>query len=140
MTGKDLVIFKDRKRAIRTFMQDHYTDERLSQLLDHARAGKLAYRSCCCFIGIPTAGHELRGEHGNSAEYGHYLEAKRDLSGAAKAEHAFGSLWRTMSRRDWADARRAALIPMVKAEIRRRIKLTIESVELPETVLVGHER
>lgn len=45
------------KKPIREFMQKHYTDERLAQLLAHAQDGKLSYWSCCCFIGIPTAVH-----------------------------------------------------------------------------------
>jgi hypothetical protein len=40
------------KQALRAFMQQHYTDERLAMLLAHAESGKLSFTSCCCFIGV----------------------------------------------------------------------------------------
>lgn len=54
------MILKEAKGHIRAFMRNHYTDERLAMLLAHARDGKLAYVTCCCFVGIPTADHALR--------------------------------------------------------------------------------
>ncbi|MCI0526562.1 MAG: hypothetical protein L0Y56_03795, partial [Nitrospira sp.] len=52
---------KHLKAPLRAYMQQHYSDEKLAALLAHARDGKLAYHSCCCFIGIATADHALRG-------------------------------------------------------------------------------
>jgi len=118
---------QQRKQAIREFMRNHYTDERLVWLLEHARQGKLAFISCCCLVGIATADHALTGFHqradddvaqmfGFSApSWKHYDSALR-LSGARRAEHAYNTL-----AKDFDDAkRRRILIPMVKAEIRRR--------------------
>jgi hypothetical protein len=44
------------------FLQTAYTDEKLAALLAHAQDGKLAYRSCCCLIGFPSANHSALGE------------------------------------------------------------------------------
>lgn len=54
---------RERKRVIRQFMREHYSDERLCALLAHARDGKLAYGSCCCFVGAANADHPLQGSN-----------------------------------------------------------------------------
>lgn len=112
---------QQRKQVIRRFMRDHYTDERLAQLLAHAQDGKLRYESCCCFIGIPTADHALLsvmlGDHSKTA--------RETLSGAVEAEDAFLYL---DIKPDGNEKRRRILIPMIRAEQRRRA-LTIESQE-----------
>jgi hypothetical protein len=110
------------KKSIRAFMQAHYTDERLAQLLCHARDGKLVFWSCCCFIGIPTADHAIGSceEHPGLVE--HYKLA-RTLRGANEAERAFMNL---MGQQRWIDegnSRRRLLIPMIRAEMKRREKL-----------------
>ncbi len=116
----------EKKTAIRAFMQRNYTDERLAQLLAHARDGKLAYFSCCCFIGVATADHALRGDFGDPfagfetpGDNPHYPAAKQ-LPGAIAAEFAFQSL----STCDYDDSmRRRILIPIIRAEMRRREKI-----------------
>lgn len=114
---------QERKQAIRKFMQDHYTDERLCQLLAHAQEGKLAYYSCCCFIGIVTAEHPLRGEVDLGSNHFTHVGKARELPGGALAEHAFLTLPREeSSRQERNEERRRILIPMVRAEIRRREK------------------
>ena len=40
--------FKEAKVIVRNYLQTAYTDRDLVRALDHARAGKLAFRSCCC--------------------------------------------------------------------------------------------
>ncbi len=107
------------KRDIRAFMQAHYTDERLAQLLAHAQDGKLAFDSCCCFIGIATADHPLRGQAaaGMILEYltePHY-RATRQLNGWHEAEMAFLGLGILNNQR-----RIRILIPMIRAEMKRR--------------------
>jgi hypothetical protein len=99
--------------CIRSFMQDHYTDEQLVQLLAHATSGKLVYWSCCCFVGIPTADHANRSLKEGLPPRNH-LKASWLLTGAHYADLAFLSL------ADTDKERRAALIPMVRAEIKRR--------------------
>lgn len=119
-----------RKHAIRAFMRAHYTDERLAWLLAHARAGKLMYTSCCCFIGIATADHALRAEHRcvsrqNENKKRDHLNDAELLHGAAEADDAYLELW--LDRRNKSVAvgapdviRRRILIPMIRAEMRRR--------------------
>ncbi len=51
--------FKETKQIIRDFMKTNYSDERLAMLLAHAQSGKLAFNSCCCFVGVSTAQHAL---------------------------------------------------------------------------------
>jgi hypothetical protein len=125
---------RQRKQAIRSFMREHYTDERLAMLLAHAQEGRLSYLSCCCFIGTTTARHPLRD--GRSMILGtrlrsrfdvvrpkHYNEAQK-LSGAYEAETAFLEI-------AYSDvARRRILIPMVRAEMRRRDRLAMSNQEV----------
>ncbi len=112
---------RERKNHIRSFMRAHYTDERLAWLLSHARAGILDYLSCCCFIGIPTADHALRGKGVSGLHYDRALS----LPGAAEAEESFLKIYHSArlyfpQGRERDDARIRILIPMVKAEMRRR--------------------
>ena len=138
---------QERKRAIRAFMQAHYTDEKLAQLLAHAQDGKLDYSSCCCFIGVATANHTLgTGDDFGSDRggMGHYIEAKR-LSGAALAEKAFAYLWesnywdsKNRECRTLRQRRNAILIPMIRAEQKRRSLLRAsQDYEVQEAVEVS---
>jgi hypothetical protein len=119
---------REAKQGVRTFLREHYTDERLAMLLAHAQDGKLSYVSCCCFVGIVTANHALRDITQDMGD--HYDEAKK-LPGAEKAELAYLELWNSKAypeanRRSCAvsdEIRRRTLIPIVKAEIRRRERL-----------------
>jgi hypothetical protein len=117
------VLLRECKNAIRRFLQTAYTDERLSWLLAHARAEKLFYRSCCCLVGVATAPHALHGETKTyESIHPHYLAAK-SLLGAEEAERAYcalgyiGNPWLCVPREA---LRRTRLIPLVRAEIRRR--------------------
>ena len=121
------------KRVIRAFMQAHYTDERLAQLLAHAQDGKLDYVSCCCFIGIVTADHALRGYIQVGSSETRHLQAALLLDGAEDAENAFLNLpfrnteeESVISRAEYVEARRRILIPMIRAEMRRRSKAKAE--------------
>jgi hypothetical protein len=99
-------------------MRAHYTDERLVELLAHAQSGKLSFSSCCCFIGIPTADHALRGYDDHYGAHYHFSEV---LSGAAEAERAFHLLSHDRVNDIDRDAkRRRKIIPMIRAEIKRR--------------------
>ena len=111
------------KQAVRQFLRTAYTDERLAWLLAHARSGKLAYRSCCCLVGVVTAPHALQEESRIfDSIHPHYLMAKR-LPGAQEAERAYcalgylGNSWLSSPREG---LRRRRLIPLILAEIRRR--------------------
>lgn len=115
------------KKTVRAFMQAHYTDKRLAQLLCHARDGKLAYYSCCCFIGIPTANHALK-QKTTHVGVPHYEEAKR-LNGAGAAEVAFCELMLAGNsdfKKPEDEVRRRVLIPMIRAEMKRREKAQAE--------------
>lgn len=120
---------KKRKAVLRDWMRENYTDAKLVELLDHARSGQLAFYSCCCFIGIPTADHELRPSSAVGAEHArqpHYAMAAR-LPYAADAEEAYRLLSPYVNAgspldyyRNSDPLRRARIIPMILAEIRRR--------------------
>lgn len=117
------------KGIIRDFMRAQYSDDRLVQLLDHARAGLLAYASCCCFAAIPTADHALKGRmpdaDWNILAHSSHLGAGWKLQNATKADWAFMYL---SPNRD--EGRRNRLIPMILAEIkRRRLMVKPEALE-----------
>jgi hypothetical protein len=119
---------KENKQIIRTFIRQHYTDERLAMLLAHAQSGKLAYFSCCCFIGIPTADHALQTE-GDYVGVPHYRKAK-ELAGAINAEYAYCALGPGLAEPEANSQRIRRLIPILKAEIRRRDHIAQQSKEL----------
>ncbi len=101
------------------FLQTAYTDEKLAALLAHAQDGKLAYNSCCCFIGVATADHALeigrdkRGAHYPTPDVIHIHRAK-ELPFADAAEYEFYGLGLT------DEKRREKLIPLILAEMERR--------------------
>jgi hypothetical protein len=114
------------KKAIRAFFPN-YTTERLAAYLAHAQDGKVFYTSCCCFVGGATADHALQGRC-DTNDYTHYRAAKL-LPGADRAEAAFFDLGRPQYKYPIAPdslkddfQRRRVLIPMMKAELRRRAK------------------
>ena len=116
--------FKQAKTEIRRFMQEQYSDERLAMLLAHAQEGKLAFYSCCCFAGIPSAIHSLRGRE------------DRDFAGHAALDFLASDAYATLAMAGnkpivWNgeidDAkRRRILIPMIRAEQLRRERLASE--------------
>jgi hypothetical protein len=117
--------FRERKQAIRNFMAAHYTDERLAMLLAHAQEGRLAFDSCCCFIGVPSAPHALAsvGERAEPEPLHHRVYGN-PLPGASEAEQAFNELGGAFWIERIRDARRRRiLIPMIKAEMKRRAQL-----------------
>lgn len=125
------------------FMQDNYTDERLAMLQAHTEDGRLAYTSCCCFIGVATADHALRGKAGFVQEMAltgslpepmaaalvatHYRQASH-LPGAARAEEAYW--WLGVDDHE----RRHNLLPIIRAEMNRR---ELARVMQEEAVNVG---
>lgn len=125
---------KSNEQIISEFLRSAYTDEKLAALLAHAEDGKLSYWSCCCFIGIPTADHALRGEMAGVAASieAHYLAA-RALPGAELAEWAFIELGFGGSNRCKA---LAILIGLIKAEMERREQERSESLS-PTLVTLG---
>lgn len=96
--------------AIKNFLQTAYSDEKLAALLAHAEDGKLAYYSCCCFIGAATADHPLQGKN-EIPDDSHTSDL---LPYANEAETEYVRLGN-----DDAE-RRAKLIPMIRAEMTRR--------------------
>lgn len=113
---------KSCKAAIRYFLQCNYSDERLAMLLAHAQSGRLAYNSCCCFVGVATANHGALASKG-TPEYGMDLGHLSDalaLPGGVNAELAY----RYFGGFDSSDeVRRRRLIPMIRAEIWRRDRM-----------------
>ncbi len=126
--------------ALKSFMQNHYSDEKLAGLLAHAQDGKLIYAACCCFVGCATVNHPLRftdnislygevPEHVYEETVRHLTEA-RELEGAIEAEATFFSL-------GWEDSeRRSKLIPLILEEMNRREKLRGGPVPVEELVKV----
>lgn len=132
---------KNGKRAIRQYLRTAYSDERLAWLLAHAREGKLAYQSCCCFIGVATADHALQARADvNLAPAGHYHLARRFV-GAREAEQAyweFGYRGESRSVQSSDEVRRRRLVPMILSEMRRRSRMraaTAETLRMTEPSL-----
>lgn len=119
------------EQIVSGYMTKYYTDERLSWLLAHAESGALSFWSCCCFIGIPSSDHALRGEiEGFKGQIGtHYDTMRRGYmwDEAGIAERAYRSLGDTDAER------RAKLIPLIRAEMERRLLLHSEQSSIPET-------
>lgn len=119
------------KGEIRPFLAAHYSDFALARLLVSARDGTLRFNSCCCFIGQAALAHtesvfdsDTRRIHGVA----HYNHAKAFLRGAIGAEQAYLKLgyekhWFDCSAKHRDSLRRRRLIPILKAEIRRRMRL-----------------
>lgn len=124
--------FKEAKVYIRQFMREHYSDERLSWLLAHAQSGRLSYNSCCCFIGIPNAPSAAlaTGIGGESHSSQHYNDV-HGRPGYWEAERGFIHLG------SGDRAKRRILIPMIRAEMKRREKLRVASVEPPADSRAG---
>lgn len=113
------------KKHLRAYLQTAYSDEQLAMLLAHARDSKLSFYSCCCFIGIPTADHALKGHIGYGYGTAPHYQTARGAYGAALAEQAFCQVgWKLSKTRTGEDAaRQRFLIPMVRAEMWRRARL-----------------
>lgn len=115
-------------------MQAHYSDQQLASLLAHARDGKLAFDSCCCFIGQPTADHALRSDFRVCDEGSPHYMAAKSLLGANTAELAYmflsGEFTEDIHEASLDAKRRRILIPMVLAEMRRRAAVRQESPSL----------
>lgn len=138
-------LLREHKQNIRSFMQKQYSDEKLAQLLDHARSGQLSYWSCCCFIGRVNSNHEPQGMNLHilldilPREIGmsnHLVEA-RMYNDASLAEQAFSVIgkfkgydFKNREHVDRSDAkRRRIIIPMILAEIKRRHRNTDVQME-----------
>jgi hypothetical protein len=124
-----LVSMQARRRAIRAFLgTDIWTDEKLCGLLAHAQSGKLAFVSCCCLVGSATADHALKGVNHDYGWSPHY-QASRQLPFSPIAEHAFLHLLPQALRNGTSNlavhdaARCRILIPIIRAELRRRERL-----------------
>jgi hypothetical protein len=125
------------EQIITQFLQTQYSDERLAMLLAHAEDGKLAYYSCCCFAGVPTATHALQGDY------------KEVAFNVGISDHEYHPDWnwdtREVMSRAYAhfaltdELRRAKLIPLIEAEMARREMERSES-QVEVAVLAGGAR
>ena len=104
------------KPTLRYYLQNAYTDERLAMLLAHAQSGRLAWYSCCCFVGVATADHALQGEC-----------EPLSLLFPSPPTHlykiGFNGVFASNAYQDIADNdcdRRRLVIPLIKAEMKRR--------------------
>jgi hypothetical protein len=126
--------YREIKKHLRSYLRTAYNDERLATLLAHARDEKLSFYSCCCFIGLPTAKHALKGYIGSGyLTEPHYQTAKGSY-GADMAEYAYCQIGWKLARTHASEeaARRRFLIPLVRAEMKRRELLRKEAqMDLP---------
>jgi len=129
------------KEPIRFFLRSG-PDSWLAALLAHAQDGKLGFYSCCCFVGSRTATHALRPAYGTNNAFveslhcewrwssphhwlpsiagsADHLKEARKQPGGTEAEIAFRDLGLRYGVNDDA-LRRRVVIPMIKAEMRRR--------------------
>lgn len=131
------------KAPIRQFLRQHYSDDKLAQLLAHARSGQLAYHSCCCFIGTVTAKGKLRPYDAKSSydwsadRHAQHYDKAKDLEGAWDAEKAFCKLVTTdhltfiqLANGDYDSERRRLLIPILRAEQWRRQHIRLKRRKL----------
>ena len=113
---------KQDKRIIREFLRGYYSDEKLAMLLAHAQSGRLAYFSCCCLVGFPYGDHSAEGFNARSPTR-HPITVSKTAEGRAAdaAFYSLGLLGKITEMRDELDSvRRRRLIPMIKAEMKRR--------------------
>lgn len=114
-------------KAIEYYLQTAYSDEHLTALLAHAEDGKLSYWSCCCFIGIPTAEHALRGRMNSfDASIEPHYQYARLAAGAEEAEDEYIELDHPGGRGP------ERLIPIIRAEMARRESLATHNVTARE--------
>lgn len=112
---------KQIKRHIRSFLRNHYTDQRLAELGAHAQDGKFNALGCCCLIGAVNSPHALTGGSYLMCGGDHFGESKR-LAGAVDAELAIVTVY---LRAGMSGAGRV-LSSMCRAEMRRRDRRAIE--------------
>lgn len=108
------------KIPIRAFLRANYSEQNLCDALAHAKDGKWSAYSCNCLIGLPSARHALNTAH---MFCGLHYTAAKDIPGANEAESAFISLGLYSATGAGAGSdpiRRRILIPMLRAELRRR--------------------
>lgn len=123
------------EEVLSDYMQRYYGDCALAALLCHAEDGRLAFMSCCCFIGVPLAVASGAALHGASCGRLHrdferdYATVARDSNADAdSAEDAFCFFFLAESDAE----RRAKLIPLIKQEFQRRESLRNLTGELRE--------
>lgn len=126
------------EEVVSSFLREQYSDERLAALLAHAEDGRLSYMSCCCFLGTANADHALQGYDVFASDH---LSLARMLPGGEEAETAYLSLGipddDILGSEETADRlRRAALIPLIKAEMTRRDRERSAEVTTQEKALV----
>lgn len=113
---------KQDKRVIRGFLREHYSDEKLVMLLAHTQSSKLAYMSCCCLVGVPSADHALQGKNYKVPSC-HPDGLSSHAEPADKAYYRLGRLDHSrfpLDNEEEEAARRRRLVSIIKAEIRRR--------------------
>jgi hypothetical protein len=120
---------RERKQLIYAHLRANFTDQVLADLLAHAQDGKLVYLSCCCLRGFYTADHPYAGE---VADYrgGHYELANSEE--AIASAPAYAEMGDDIRFTDWIkgdELRRRILIPMIRAEMKRRANLRIAAPE-----------
>ena len=113
------------KRALRILLRTAYSGERLHSLLAHSRSGEVDIRSCCYFPGGST--HRYMVPPKSTARPFsrlHRYPRAFMLRAAWEAEWALYRLG--FIRRPWKftsdELRGRRLAPMVRAEIRRRLR------------------
>jgi len=115
------ITFKQSKQIVRNYLRMAYSDNALTEFLDYTRAGKLRFFSCCCLAGFPLRPAGLKplelDEAMNFHRSGsHYLGSRMDDALIARASDAFNRLGCNDIER------RRHIIPIIKAELRRRMR------------------
>lgn len=130
---------KKSKQQIRSFIREHYTDQRLVEVLAFAQDGKFEFNSCCCLIGAATA-DEL-GHRGVAKNVGQHYELAGLLSGAEQAEYSFCNLGfaggHSFIGGPIKNLRKRRIIPILRAEIRRRERIKNKREERLDLRLVA---
>ncbi len=116
------------KQAIRAFIRQHWSEERLVSVYAFNRDGRMnEMNTCSCLIGctLPACLHT-----GHECDERHYLDAKA-LPGAVNAELAYMMLaWKSLRRfPDYSEQpliQQRRLSAILRGELRRRVLLSLE--------------
>jgi hypothetical protein len=119
-------------------MRNHYTDQQLAALLAHVRDGKFNYSSCCCFVGCVTADHALQTiDRSDMYLQGKHLNTARELSGANDADVSVLMMGNGGDKVSGNASRSRILVPMIRAEFRRRERIRQQAEWKQELVEVS---
>lgn len=124
------------KAAIRAFIREHWSDQKLAEVYAFNADGKMNNLCACnCILGVTLSSIMHQGQPWDCTErvgythYSHYLEAKL-LNGGTKAEIAYMTLG-VRGGYDWRIVQQRRLSAILRAEMRLRARRA-QAAHVPE--------